>query len=168
MRRHTVRRGRHAAPRHAEIALDRALFTKPSTVAFAEATFDLPTGGNVEAFDEGLVARAGGGRSPQPRLVSLRGVDVATLTLTELDLAACLFQGAHNLDELRIEGARPFADTPGPTRLRLGRWWVPIWRRWSHRQTLAEEHHWRDQHPSTEPGRTARLTRPRWHAQSRR
>jgi hypothetical protein len=91
-------------------------------------------------------------------------VDVATLTLSDLDLAGCLFQGAHHLDQLHIEGARPFADTPAAWRLRLGRWWVPVWRRWSRRQTLAEEHHWRSE-PSSPPmpGRGLRLSRPAWH-----
>jgi len=70
-------------------------------------------------------------------------VDVATLTLSELDLAACLFQGAHHLDQLRIEGARPFASTPTGWKFgRVGGQGVPVWR-WTRRQTLAEEHHWR-------------------------
>jgi uncharacterized protein YjbI with pentapeptide repeats len=153
--------------RYAEIALDRTVFTKPSTIAFAEDTFtrrDSIHGGSMEAFDEGLVPKVTGSQSPQPRLVSLRGLDVATLTLTELDLAACLFQGAHNLDQLRIEGARPFADTPAAWRLRLGGRWVPLWRRWSRRQTLAEEHHWRSEQSSpAEPGRRSWLAQPRWH-----
>jgi hypothetical protein len=91
-------------------------------------------------------------------------MDVATLTLSELDLAACLFHGAHHLDQLRIEGDRPFEDTPAPWRLYVGRWWVPVWRRWSRRQTLAEEHHWHSGQPSTAvPGRWSRLVQPAWH-----
>jgi uncharacterized protein YjbI with pentapeptide repeats len=152
--------------RRAQVVLDRALFAKPSTVAFAPDPFKHydPAGREVEMFDEGPVAQPAGGRQSRPRLLSLREVDVATLTLSELDLAACLFQGAHHLDHLRIEGARPFADTPGAWRLRLGRWWVPVWRRWSRRQTLAEEHHWRRPHPSPAvPGRWSRLAQPAWH-----
>jgi hypothetical protein len=118
------------------------VFTKPSTVAFAP---DLPR------------------RHAQPRLLSLRGVDVATLTLRELNLATCLFQGAHHLDQLRIEGARPFADTPGAWRLQLGRWRVPIWRRWSRRQTLAEEHRWRAELSRPRPARWSWIDRPTWH-----
>jgi hypothetical protein len=97
-------------------------------------------------------------------LLSLRGMDAAMLTLSDLDLAACLFQGAHHLDTLRIEGARPFADTPAAWRLCRGRWSVPVWRRWSRRQTLAEEHHWRGE-PASPPisGRGLRLSRPAWH-----
>jgi hypothetical protein len=98
----------------------------------------------------------------------LRGVDVAGLTLSELDLTACLFQGAHHLDQLRIEGARPFADTPGAWRLYLGRWRATVWRRWLRRQTLAEEHHWRS--APTSPSASdnwLRLIRPAWHGPAR-
>ena len=128
--------------RRAQVLLDAAVFTKPSTVAFAP---DLPR------------------RHAQPRLLSLRGVDVATLTLRELNLATCLFQGAHHLDQLRIEGARPFADTPGAWRLQLGRWRMPIWRRWSRRQTLAEEHRWRAELSRPRPARWSWIDRPTWH-----
>jgi hypothetical protein len=145
---------------------------KPSTIAFAPDTFK---GKQIYpqmrerisytvSFDEGPVAQAADGRWPRPRLLSLRGVDVATLTLSELDLAACLFQGAHHLNQLRIDGAQPFADAPGAWMVQLGRWWVPVWRRWSRRQTLAEEHHWRREHPSPAvPGRWSRLAQPAWH-----
>ena len=143
------------------------MFAKPSTVAFAPEPFtryDPELGREIESFGEGAVAQADGGRRSRPRLLSLRGVDVATLTLSDLDLGACLFQGTHHLDALRIEGVRPFADTPGAWRLRLGRWWVPVWRRWSRRQTLAEEHHWRGEPAAPPmPGRRVRLRRPAWH-----
>jgi hypothetical protein len=128
--------------RRAQVVLDAAVFTKPSVVAFAP---DLPK------------------RHGRPRLLSLRGVDVAPLTLRELNLAACLFQGAHHLDQLRIEGTRPFADTPGAWRLQLGPWRVPIWRRWSRRQTLAEEHRWRAELSRPRPARWSWIDRPTWH-----
>jgi hypothetical protein len=128
--------------RRAQVVLDAAVFTKPSTLAYAP---DLSK------------------RHTQLRLLSLRGVDVATLTLHEVNLAACLFQGAHHLDQLRIEGARPFADTPGAWRLQLGRWRVPIWRYWSRRQTLAEEHHWRAELSRPRPARWSWIDRPIWH-----
>jgi uncharacterized protein YjbI with pentapeptide repeats len=137
--------------RRAQVVLDGAVFAKPSTVAFAPDPFmhydfmyyDPVAGREVEGFGEGPIARAEGGLRARPRLLSLRGVDVATLTLSELDLAACLFQGAHHLDQLRIEGARPFASTPTGWKFgRVGGQGVPVWR-WTRRQTLAEEHHWR-------------------------
>jgi Pentapeptide repeats (9 copies) len=77
--------------RYAEAVLYRAVFTKPSTIVFAENAFEPRDELPEETFDEGAVARATRGRSPRPRLLSLHGTDVATLTLTELDLGACVF-----------------------------------------------------------------------------
>jgi uncharacterized protein YjbI with pentapeptide repeats len=106
--------------RYAETVLYRAVFTKPSTIVFAENAFEPRDELPEEAFEEGAVARAT--RSPRPRLLSLHGTDVATLTLTELDLGACVFQGAYNLDKLRIVGAPPVRRHPD--RLEVGpcRW----------------------------------------------
>jgi uncharacterized protein YjbI with pentapeptide repeats len=133
--------------RYAEAVLYRAVFTKPSTIVFAENAFEPRDELAEEAFDEGAVAQAAGGRSPRPRLLSLHGTDVATLTLTELDLGACLFQGAYSLDKLRIVGAPPFADTPSGWKWgRVGGQGIPLWR-WTRRQTLIEEHHWRASRP---------------------
>jgi hypothetical protein len=81
---------------------------------------------------------SGGGKqsvSPSPRVVSVRRAKVAQLTVSGLDLSACRFAGAHGLDLLRVERAR-FAQPPEPKR-RLARG------RWTRRQTIAEEHHWR-------------------------
>jgi uncharacterized protein YjbI with pentapeptide repeats len=151
--------------RYAEIVLDGAVFAKPSTLAYAEDTFRRPPGhpvGKGPWFYETPLRASG--QPPRPRLLSLRRVDVSTLVLADVDLSACLFHGAHHLDSLRIEGTRPFATTPGAWRLRLGRWWLPVWWRWSRRQTLAEEHHWRSEHPTPAvAGRWARLTQPGWH-----
>lgn len=51
-----------------------------------------------------------------PRLMSLAEVDVADFTVTDVDLAHCLFAGAINLDKLRMGGTTPFAR---PARRRL-------------------------------------------------
>jgi hypothetical protein len=48
----------------------------------------------------------------RPRLLSIRGIDASTLTLIELDLRACIFEGAYHLDKLRIEGSSLFANPP--------------------------------------------------------
>jgi hypothetical protein len=70
------------------------------------------------------------GRDGRPRVLSMRRADVAGLTIANADLRACRFLGAHNLDKLHVEGDASFGYTPSP------------WR-WTTRQTLAEEHHWR-------------------------
>jgi hypothetical protein len=116
-------------------------------IVFAENAFEPRDELPDETFDEGAVARATQGRSPRPRLLSPHGTDVSTLTLTELDLGACVLQGAYNLDKLRIVGSPPFADTPtGWKRGYFGGQAIPMWR-WTRRQTLIEEHHWRASRP---------------------
>jgi uncharacterized protein YjbI with pentapeptide repeats len=62
----------------------------------------------------------------RPQLFSLRRTDVEQLTLADIDLSACRFMGAHNLEAVRIEGDRPFAEVPAG------------WRR-TRRQVIAEE-----------------------------
>jgi hypothetical protein len=76
------------------------------------------------------------------RVVSLRGANVAQLTLSNLDLSACRFAGAHNLDGLRLEGEPRFGRAPGGF---LG----------TRRQMLAEEQEWR-------AGREKRRRARRW------
>jgi hypothetical protein len=89
---------------------------------------DLPAEGPSEAV----------GAYRPPRLVSLRGADVAGLTCTDVDLSDCRFAGAHHLDSLRMEGASSFITPPG------SEWWpLSQWRRWSRRGVLAEEAQWR-------------------------
>lgn len=66
-------------------------------------------------------------------MLSVQRTEVAGLHLAEVDLRACRFAGAHNLDRLRAEGAPLFTRTPG--------WWR------ARRKTLAEEQHWRATRP---------------------
>jgi uncharacterized protein YjbI with pentapeptide repeats len=147
--------------RFAEIVLDGTIFAQPSTVSFAQDRFRRSDpAGEHDLFDEDSLYLDE--RPIRPRLLSIRRVDASTLVLGDLDLAACLFQGAHNLDKLRIEGSRPFADTPRAWRVRIGRWRLPIWRRWTRRQALAEEHHWRAAAITPTPRSSARLERPSW------
>src|SRR5262249_45036817 len=96
--------------RFSEVVLDRTLFSKPSTISFAESPLDI---------DETPLTM--GNRPARPRLLSLRVVDVSNLVLGNLDLSACHFQGAHNLEKLRIEGPLRFGLTPSAWRVRLGR-----------------------------------------------
>jgi hypothetical protein len=65
-----------------------------------------------------------------PRLLSVEGADLSNLTMAGIDLSACRFVGAYDLDKLHIDGPPTFAHTPAG------------WR-WTRRRTLAEEHRWR-------------------------
>jgi hypothetical protein len=76
--------------------------------------------------------QATGIRDGQPQLLSMRGADVAGLAVAGVDLRACRFADADHLDQLHIEES-DFASTP--------RGW-----RWTTRQVIAEEHHWRATH----------------------
>jgi hypothetical protein len=110
-------------------------------------------------FDEGWVCSlSGGGKqsvSPSPRVVAVRRAKVAQLTVSGLDLSACRFAGAHGLDRLTIERAR-FAQPPEPKR-RLARG------RWTRRQTIAEEHHWRrDRSKDAQGWYGAQVRPPEW------
>jgi uncharacterized protein YjbI with pentapeptide repeats len=66
----------------------------------------------------------------RPRLVSLVSSDVANLVLTDVDLSACHFAHASNLDRLKIENGR-FARVSRLIGLRFPR------------RAIAEEHEWR-------------------------
>ncbi len=79
-------------------------------------------------------------RTERPRVLSLRGSDVRNLVLSNVDLRACRFSGAHNLDQLRLEATIDLADQPAGVR---AGWAVPPLWRWTRRRTLAEEHRWR-------------------------
>lgn len=125
--------GVHLRLRYASVALDDADLAGPSILAGAPIPFSaleeqvvrdwewLPPGPCSERW--------------RPRLLSLRRADVAGLHLANVDLRACRFAGAHNLDRLRIEGAPLFMRTTGSWRAR--------------RKILAEEQQWR----ATRPGR---------------
>jgi hypothetical protein len=102
-----------------EVAFDSADFGGPSTVAPSQSS------------------------SQPPRVVSLRGTHVGHLTLSNLDLSACRFAAAHNLDGLRLEGEPHFSRAPGGF---LG----------TRRQVLAEEEEWR----AGREGRRARSWKP--------
>lgn len=111
----------------ADIVLDGTVFARPSSVT----SIPLP-GKGYERYDRPDPSKE------KARLVSLRGLDVANLSLADLDLGPCLFQGAHNLDKLRLEGNITFAKPPsGWYRAGLSLW------KWSKRDTLAEEQEWR-------------------------
>ena len=114
----------------AEVALEDADFAEPSMLA---------PPGSVGAEEAALPSRNVPAGEPAPRVVSLRRAKVAKLTIAGADLRACRFEGAHGLDQLRLERVR-FAETP-PGWQRSKSWRLPM--RWTRRQAIAEEHHWR-------------------------
>lgn len=88
-----------------------------ATIDTTDATF-----GGTSAISTSLAW----GEPRQPRLVSLRGVDVSNLVLVDVDLSLCQFAGSHRLDQLRLEDRTRFGSPPD-------NW------RWARRQVLAEE-----------------------------
>ncbi|MBL3671012.1 pentapeptide repeat-containing protein [Streptomyces sp. M2CJ-2] len=114
--------------RHAEVDLSDAVVEYPVSVSAHARPF---TAGNEEPAEPGLT-------DPRVRVMSLRGVDAAHLVLTDVDLTDCRFAGTIHLDQLRLEGRCRLATAPAGLR-RRGIW--PV--RWTPRQTLAEEQHWR-------------------------
>ncbi|MFJ1847418.1 pentapeptide repeat-containing protein [Streptomyces sp. NPDC088146] len=106
--------------RYAHINLLDAVLSQPVAMNFHPRPFP---------FNDALVCEDRlTGQNPQPSIGMLAGVDVAFLTLSGVDLSACLFTGAHHLDQLRFEGHVPFAEPSAP---------------WTRRRAIAEEHHWR-------------------------
>jgi hypothetical protein len=105
--------------RWADIALDQADFGAPGVIASPAALGGLKETVLSEALESGA-ARA--------RLVSLRGANVAQLAISGIDLGLCRFSGAHNLDQLRLEGGSIFERSPRGT---------------SNRSVIAEEQEWR-------------------------
>lgn len=146
--------------------LDRAAFVRPYLFEVrAESLscnrFELPEGGELEiksarvdlrqaSFGGRTVISPPEGRSDapirpedRPVITSLRGVDVSQLVLTDVNVEECLFDGAHNLDRLRLEGN---------TNFRLGKR--------GQRQILAEEAHLWEWEEKGEPN--VDMPRPDW------
>ncbi|QDO42888.1 pentapeptide repeat-containing protein [Streptomyces sp. RLB3-17] len=106
--------------RYADVNLQDAVLSQPVAINFHPRPF---------SFNDGpLPEDPLTGQDPRPLIVMLAGVDAAFLALSGVDLSACLFTGAHHLDQLRFEGHVPFDEPPAP---------------WTRRRTIAEEHHWR-------------------------
>ncbi|MFJ8786789.1 pentapeptide repeat-containing protein [Streptomyces sp. NPDC102476] len=71
-------------------------------------------------------------------LSSLIGVDCSMLTLHDVDLSSCHFIEAIHLDQIRLEGRNTFRTPP---RRRVWIYGLPF--KWTQRQIIADEHHWR-------------------------
>jgi uncharacterized protein YjbI with pentapeptide repeats len=126
--------------RYAELDLRDAVLEYPVLVSARPTPF--PGSGRVaEALPETALA----GLRPGVRLTSLGGVDTAHLALHDIDLSTCRFAGAIHLDQLKVDGWCTFAPTPAGWSRRFP------WR-WSRRNTLTEEHHWRARTARYAPG----------------
>ncbi|WP_324604924.1 pentapeptide repeat-containing protein [Streptomyces xylophagus] len=119
--------------RYATLDLSQAVLSAPAAVVYHPKHF---ANSRISAVDEDSLS----GRCEGVRVASVQGVDAAHLVLTDTDLTDCLFSGAFHLDQLRLEGRTTLASTPTGWHRRGV---LPI--RWSHRRTIAEEHHWRAQ-----------------------
>jgi Pentapeptide repeats (9 copies) len=122
--------------RWAQVWLEDTDFAEESLLTFLPA-ITLP--GKNEPFlglealtnDGGWCCARSGEPPPnaEPRVLTLAGSRVGRLTLAGVSLEECRFATAHGLDDLRLERVTFPESAQG-------------WR-WSRRQTIAEEHHWR-------------------------
>jgi uncharacterized protein YjbI with pentapeptide repeats len=151
MRRAQFVGGAQIRVRWASIVVDDASLAAPSILA------GVPP---FRGLDERPFAQRWARRPPdrlpaeqwRPRLLTLVRTDVAGLRIADVDMQACRFVSAHNLDKLRIEATPQLARPPrGWHWRRLGGEGLPIWR-WTSRMTLAEEQQWR----------ATRRLRPTW------
>ncbi|MDF2267419.1 pentapeptide repeat-containing protein [Streptomyces coacervatus] len=124
--------------RYARVDFTQAVFEYPLSLSTERAPFSLPSGSEV---NEALLANCG---TATARIATLHGVDAAHLVLADVDLSQCLLTGTVHLDQVRLEGNCTFSVVPPTTG------WPP--RRFTPRQTLAEEHKWRASQPSAAPG----------------
>jgi Pentapeptide repeats (9 copies) len=85
---------------------------------------------SVPSLLTGPSASGPAGTTEQPKLLSLQRANLAELALGNVNLAACRFAGAHNLDKLRLEADSVFGLSPAVAG-------------WERRQVIAEETAWR-------------------------
>jgi uncharacterized protein YjbI with pentapeptide repeats len=119
--------------RWARVVLDDADIPAPSILTGIPQLTDRKL-----AEQEKRIARAwqrllAGDISDRPQVLSLRRANVAGLGLSNAIMANCLFAGAHNLDEMRLEANVTFPLAHSP----LGKL------SWEGRQVIAEECAWR-------------------------
>ena len=121
---------------YAEIALDDADFVRPSTLS--PTTWTPESDVAVCILDARHIEL-----QLRPRLITLRGANIALLAVSDVDIRACRFFGAHGLESLRIEASCQWAATPAHWRSRA-------------RDTIAEEHQWRSDSTSAALGSSLR------------
>jgi uncharacterized protein YjbI with pentapeptide repeats len=137
--------------RWAEIVLDNADFGRPSVLEATPALEEFTKSGEKELVEDPLTDTQPY-RTARPRPVCLAGCDVHDLLLVDCDLRACRFTDAHNLAALRLEGTIILPSTPLGWR---AAWTPPLVWRWGRRQTIAEEHYWRQRQPRPQGWRGA-------------
>jgi hypothetical protein len=91
----------------------RTIFTRGVTMAvagdlIADGSFFPPPSDIAGVREEAILG--------EPRVVSLRGADIAGLNIAEIDLSGCLFAGVHHLESARLGGGLRFGKPPGPWR----------------------------------------------------
>lgn len=117
--------------RWADVAMEEAEFSKRAILTGVER-FDRADG----FADEREVALATGEvQGWRPRLLTMRNASVGGLLIAEFDLSACWFAGTLGMETLALLSTVKLASSPEP------RW--RVLRRWTKRQTIAEEHRWR-------------------------
>ncbi|MDX3747375.1 pentapeptide repeat-containing protein [Streptomyces sp. AK08-02] len=123
--------------RYAAIDLTDAALSSPVTVTSHPTHFMMTGNSGREQIDESRLSAQG--LRDAASVVSVRGVDVSHLVLTDVSLADCEFSGAVQLDKIRLQGDYRFPQAPKRWRRLLG---VPLLRA-TRRVTLAEEQYWR-------------------------
>jgi len=114
---------------HAELGLDDVDFARASTVSgvgWADTNHVFLSAFHALEADRGWLGIV----RHQPRLITLRGSQVAALSLSDVDLHAARYLGAHGLEALSVEASCSWPNGPS------GRHHVG-------RETVAEEHFWR-------------------------
>jgi uncharacterized protein YjbI with pentapeptide repeats len=122
----------------ASFTLPVSIVVKTHSIVVDGAEFGAPS--IVAGFSQDL-------NDPGPSVNSLRKANVVNLVMADVDLSACRFAGAKNLDQLRLQGTICFPVPP--VGWKVGWAFPPTWR-WTCRRTLAEEHHWRQGQPKGE------------------
>ncbi|WUG01007.1 pentapeptide repeat-containing protein [Streptomyces sp. NBC_00467] len=123
--------------RYAAIDFTDAALSSPVVVAAHPVCFTTTGGAGRKDVDESRLSAQG--ISEVSSLISVRGVDVSHLVLTDVSLVDCEFSGAVQLDQIHLQGDYRFPEAPTRWRRLLG---VPLLRS-TRRVTLAEEQHWR-------------------------
>jgi uncharacterized protein YjbI with pentapeptide repeats len=162
-----------------EVVLDGANFTQPATLYYRMQSEKVSTPDYDSAPDDSIDGPVQPGESlhmtagaefgsardaafqphalAQPRLLSVRYSNVSQLTIVDVNLSSCRFEGAQSLDAMTIEGTGLFDVVPQTVYQILSRK-VRVQLR-ARRQIIAEETIWRRDHRRSIPLRRPSVTR---------